>query len=35
MNSSFSFLASSQLIVSQLLHSWGQEGFLQHIDTYV
>lgn len=22
----------TQLIVSQLLHSWGQEGFLQHID---
>lgn len=21
-----------QLMVSQLLHSWGQEGFLQHID---
>lgn len=27
--------ASFQLIVSQLLHSWGQEGFLQHIDGYV
>lgn len=22
-------------MVSQLLHSWGQEGFLQHIDRYV
>lgn len=27
--------ASFQLMVSQLLHSWGQEGFLQHIDGYV
>ncbi|TNM93607.1 hypothetical protein fugu_001783 [Takifugu bimaculatus] len=25
-------LASATLMVSQLLHSWGQEGFLQHID---
>uniref|UniRef100_A0A4W6D948 Kynurenine/alpha-aminoadipate aminotransferase, mitochondrial n=1 Tax=Lates calcarifer TaxID=8187 RepID=A0A4W6D948_LATCA len=25
----------TQLMVSQLLHSWGQEGFLQHIDRYV
>lgn len=22
-------------MVSQLLHSWGREGFLQHIDRYV
>lgn len=35
MNTSCFFLASSQLIVSQLLHSWGQEGFLQHTDRYV
>ncbi len=27
--------ACFQLMVSQLLHSWGQEGFLQHIDGYV
>lgn len=25
---------SFQLMVSQLLHSWGQEGFLTHIDGY-
>ncbi|XP_047242053.1 kynurenine/alpha-aminoadipate aminotransferase, mitochondrial [Girardinichthys multiradiatus] len=25
----------TQLMVSQLLHSWGQEGFLQHIDRVI
>ncbi|XP_061566816.1 kynurenine/alpha-aminoadipate aminotransferase, mitochondrial isoform X3 [Cololabis saira] len=25
----------TQLMVSQLLHSWGQEGFLQHIDSVI
>lgn len=25
----------TQLLVSQLLHSWGQEGFLQHIDRVI